>query len=46
MIGLISGGLLKATVSETFSLDEIQNAVTAAGEAGRDGKILLVPNPL
>jgi len=46
IIGLISSGVLKAKISETYSLDDIGKAVAAAAEGGRDGKVLLVPNPL
>ena len=46
IIGLISSGLLKAKVSRTYGLDDIKEAVQAAVSGGRDGKILLVPNPL
>jgi len=46
VIELVASGALKATISETFPLDEIKNAVIAAAESGRNGKILLVPNVL
>ncbi len=46
IIELISSGLLKAKVSRTYGLDDIKEAVQAAASGGRDGKILLVPNPL
>ncbi len=44
VIGLIATGVLKAKISATFNLDQIKEAVTAAAESGRDGKVLLVPN--
>lgn len=43
VIGLIATGALKAKISATFTLDQIKEAVTAAAENGRDGKILLTP---
>ncbi|MCW9036167.1 MAG: zinc-dependent alcohol dehydrogenase family protein [Rhodospirillales bacterium] len=46
IIGLVASGTLKAKVSQTFSLDQIKDAVTAAAESGRDGKVILVPNKL
>lgn len=44
VIGLVASGALHTKVSQTFSLDEIEKAVIAATENGRDGKILLLPN--
>lgn len=44
VIGLVASGALSAKISQTFSLDQIKEAVTAAGESGRDGKVLLLPN--
>ena len=44
VIGLVASGDLNAKISQTFSLDQIKEAVTAAGESGRDGKVLLLPN--
>ncbi len=44
IIGLVASGTLKARISETYSLDQIKDAVIAAAESGRDGKVLLVPN--
>ena len=41
---LIARGDLHAKVAETYSLDDISAAVAAAASAGRDGKILLLPN--
>jgi NADPH:quinone reductase-like Zn-dependent oxidoreductase len=45
VIGLIARGELTSKISKTFSLDQIKEAVIAAGEGGRDGKVLLLPNP-
>ncbi|MBL4907984.1 MAG: zinc-dependent alcohol dehydrogenase family protein [Sneathiella sp.] len=44
IIGLVASGALKAKISATFTLDQIEAAVTAAAESGRDGKVLLIPN--
>ena len=43
IIALVASGELDAKISQTFSLDQIKEAVTAAGESGRDGKVLLLP---
>lgn len=40
---LIARGHLRAKVAATYSLDRIAEAVAAAAAAGRDGKILIVP---
>jgi mitochondrial enoyl-[acyl-carrier protein] reductase / trans-2-enoyl-CoA reductase len=45
IIGLIAGGVLQAKISETYTLDDIEKAVSAAAAGGRDGKVILVPNP-
>jgi len=45
VIGLVANGDLHTKVSQTFSLDKIEEAVIAAAASGRDGKILLLPNP-
>ena len=45
VIGLISQGKLHADIAETFSLDEIHEAVTMAAQSGRLGKVILLPNP-
>ena len=37
-------GELTAKISQTLTLDQITEAVTAAAEGGRDGKVLLLPN--
>jgi len=42
--GLIARGQLHARIAETYSLDQIQEAVAAAAAGARDGKILLLPN--
>ena len=44
IIRLIATGELTAKISQTFTLDQIKEAVTAATEGGRDGKVLLLPN--
>jgi NADPH:quinone reductase-like Zn-dependent oxidoreductase len=41
---LIARGDLHAKIAETYSLDDVSAAVAAAASAGRDGKILLLPN--
>ena len=46
LIQLVSSGQLEATVGRTFSLEEIKEAVTLAAQEGRDGKVLLLPNPI
>ena len=46
LIQLVSSGTLHVQIRQTFSLDEIKEAVTLAGEEGRDGKVLLIPNPI
>ena len=46
VIGLVANGTLKAKISQTFSLDEIKDAVIAASEGGRNGKVLLLPNAI
>ena len=46
IIGLVASGALQTKVSQTFSLDEIHEAVKVAAAGGRDGKVLLLPNPL
>ena len=46
VIGLISQGRLHADIAETFSLDEIHEAVAMAAQSGRVGKVLLLPNPV
>ena len=43
VIALVASGELSAKISQTFSLDQLKEAVTAAGESGRDGKVLLLP---
>lgn len=41
---LIARGELHAKVAQTYSLDEISDAVAAAANGGRDGKIMILPN--
>lgn len=44
IIPLIATGVLKADVDSRFTVDNIKAAVTRAGEGGRNGKVLIVPN--
>ncbi|MFT5608058.1 MAG: trans-2-enoyl-CoA reductase, partial [Parvicella sp.] len=44
IIPLIANGSLKADVDSRFTVDEIKQAVTRAGQRGRNGKVLIVPN--
>lgn len=44
IIPLIANGSLKADVDSRFTVDEIKQAVTRAGERGRNGKVLIVQN--
>jgi len=44
IIPLIVKGDLKANIDSRFNLDEIEEAVTRAGQGGRSGKVLIVPN--
>ena len=46
VISLISQGKLHTDIAETFSLDDIHEAVTMASKSGRVGKVLLLPNPV
>lgn len=41
---LIARGQLHARVAQTYSLEQIREAVEAAAGSGRDGKIVLLPN--
>jgi len=41
---LIVEGVLHAPVEGTFTLENIQEALTRAMEGGRQGKVLLTPN--
>lgn len=45
IISAVAQGTLKAKVDSRYSLEEIGAAVTRAAEGGRDGKVLLIPNP-
>lgn len=45
IIPLIASGQLKADIDSRFSVDEIKQAVTRAAQGGRNGKVLIVPNP-
>ena len=44
IIPLILNGTLKANIDSRFNLDEIEEAVSRAGQGGRSGKVLIVPN--
>jgi trans-2-enoyl-CoA reductase len=46
IIPLIARGDLKANVDSRFTVSEIKQAVTRAAQRGRNGKVLIVPNPL
>lgn len=45
IIPLVASGALKANVDSRFSVSEIKQAVTRAAQRGRNGKVLIVPNP-
>lgn len=44
IIPLIANGSLTADIDSRFSVDEIKQAVARAGQRGRNGKVLIVPN--
>jgi NADPH:quinone reductase-like Zn-dependent oxidoreductase len=44
IIPLIANGSLKADIDSRFTVSEIKQAVIRAGERGRNGKVLIVPN--
>ncbi len=44
IIPLIASGALKADVDSRYSVSEIKQAVTRAGQRGRNGKVLIVPS--
>jgi len=46
VIPLIANGTLKANIDSRFTVDQIKQAVTRSWEGGRNGKVLIVPNPL
>ena len=46
IIPLIASGALKANIDSRFTISEIKQAVTRAVQGGRNGKVLIVPNPL
>jgi mitochondrial enoyl-[acyl-carrier protein] reductase / trans-2-enoyl-CoA reductase len=46
IIPLIVSGALKADIDSRFTVSEIKQAVTRAGQRGRNGKVLIVPSPL
>jgi len=43
LIGLIASGKLKTKIAATYDVSEIKQAVAAAADGERDGKILIVP---
>jgi trans-2-enoyl-CoA reductase len=43
---LIASGALKADIDSRFTVSEVKQAVTRAGQRGRNGKVLIVPNAL
>ncbi|NND82906.1 MAG: zinc-dependent alcohol dehydrogenase family protein [Gammaproteobacteria bacterium] len=43
IIPLIANGSLKADIDSRFNIAEIKNAVTRAGQRGRNGKVLIIP---
>lgn len=43
IIPLIVNGSLKADIDSRYSVEEIKQAVTRAGQRGRNGKVLIVP---
>lgn len=45
VIQLVASGALKAKIDSRFGIEDIAAAVTRAGEDGRSGKVLLIPNP-
>lgn len=45
IIPLIASGKLKADIDSRFSVGEIKQAVSRAAQGGRNGKVLIVPNP-
>ena len=44
VIPRIASGQLKANIDSRFSVSEIKQAVTRAGQRGRNGKVLIVPD--
>ncbi|MFT7525705.1 MAG: trans-2-enoyl-CoA reductase [Arenicella sp.] len=44
VIPLIANGSLKADIDSRFNVSEIKKAVMRAGQRGRNGKVLIVPN--
>lgn len=43
LIGKIAAGKLKAPIANTFPVEQISDAVLAASQGERDGKVLIVP---
>jgi trans-2-enoyl-CoA reductase len=46
IIPLIASGALKANIDSRYTVSEIKQAVTRAVQRGRNGKVLIIPNPL
>jgi trans-2-enoyl-CoA reductase len=46
IIPLIASGALKANIDSRFTVSEIKQAVTRAGQRGRNGKVLIVADTL
>ncbi len=46
LIGRVKSGQLHVPVDATFAIEEIKNAAARAGESGRNGKVLVLPNGL
>ncbi|MFZ5569739.1 MAG: zinc-dependent alcohol dehydrogenase family protein [Thermodesulfobacteriota bacterium] len=44
LVQLIAAGKLKANIQAVYGIDRIKEAVAAAAQGGRQGKILLTPN--
>ena len=44
IIPLIASGALKANIDSRFSVTQIKEAATRAGQRGRNGKVLIVPH--
>ncbi len=44
IVPLVIDGSLSADIDSRFGLDQIKQAVTRAGQRGRNGKVLLLPN--
>ena len=45
IVPLIANGALQANIDSRFTVSEIKQAVARAAQGGRNGKVLIVPNP-